>query len=381
MLAPISLRPTKKRIMKKILGRSIGMEASKLNLMAPINSLGYGVAGLNILKHLIQDIDVTLFPIGPVEVYSKEEAAMVSRVAKKPPMFDHTAPCLKIWHEYDLAERIGSSTFFSFPFFEITKFDKVRINHLNSCDGIIVASNWAADVVKSQIKNSIPVHTVPLGVDMGIFNDANFVSTNRCIFFNCGKWERRKGHDVLLEAFKIAFPSEDDVELWMMANNPFLSPKESREWEVYYQSDKRVELIERKGTHQEVADTMRKVTCGVFPSRAEGWNLELLEMMAMGKPVIATDYSAHTEFCTTDNSMLIEIESFEKAHDGKWFVGDVGEWASLDKNVMDQLVTHMREVYTRWKSGSVKNEEGIETAQKFSWKNTVSNLKGIIYDG
>ena len=135
------------------------MEASKLNLMAPINSLGYGVAGLNILKHLMQDIDVTLFPI----------------------------------------------------------------NHLNSCDEIIVASNWAADVVKGQIKNSIPVHVVPLGVDMGIFNDANFVSTNKCVFFNCGKWEKRKGHDVLLEAFKIAFPSEDDVELWMMTNNPFIT--------------------------------------------------------------------------------------------------------------------------------------------------------------
>ena len=79
--------------------------------------------------------------------------------------------------------------------------------------------------------------------------------------------------------------------------------------------------------------------------------------------------------------MLIEIESFEKANDGRWFIGDVGEWASLNQSVMDQLVGHMREVYGSWKSGALqKNEEGIKTAQKFSWQNTADKLKGIIYD-
>ena len=48
--------------------------------------------------------------------------------------------------------------------------------------------------------------------------------------------------------------------------------------------------------------------CGLFPARAEGWNLELLEMMACGKQVIATNYSAHTEFCTKENSILIESD-------------------------------------------------------------------------
>ena len=52
---------------------------------------------------------------------------------------------------------------------------------------------------------------------------------------------------------------------------------------------------------------MSQVDCGVFPSRAEGRNLELLEMMSAGKHVITTDYSAHTEFCTKDNAGLVPI--------------------------------------------------------------------------
>ena len=39
---------------------------------------------------------------------------------------------------------------------------------------------------------------------------------------------------------------------------------------------------------------MAEAHCGVFPARSEGWNLGLVEMLSMGRHVIATDYSAHT---------------------------------------------------------------------------------------
>ena len=66
---------------------------------------------------------------------------------------------------------------------------------------------------------------------------------------------------------------------------------------------------------------MSQTDCGVFPARAEGWNLELLEMMSCGKNVIATNYSSHTEFCNSENCMLVETTELEDAHDGKWFRG------------------------------------------------------------
>ena len=39
----------------------------KLNLMVPINYLGYGIAGRNIFLELNNKFDVTLFPIGNIE--------------------------------------------------------------------------------------------------------------------------------------------------------------------------------------------------------------------------------------------------------------------------------------------------------------------------
>jgi len=353
----------------------------KMNLMTPINPLGYGVAGLNIFRELVKSVDVTLFPIGQIEVDNQDDATLISQHMK--PTFDHTAPCLKIWHEFHMAERIGSGPFFGFPFFEITQFDETRISHLNSCDKVIVASNWAKEIVEDQVPNQESC-VAPLGVNTDIFDEnLKAQATGKCVFLNCGKWEKRKGHDILLEMFKQAFPHDQDVELWMLTSNPFLNQKETDEWVRYYQSDPRVKIIPRQKSHADLAAVMAGATCGIFPSRAEGWNLELLEMMALGKPVIATNYSAHTEFCTEENCMLINIEEFEAANDGKWFQGDVGDWACLEGNPFNQVIHYMREIYEEYSLPASKrlyNLEGVKTAQQFSWVDTAIEIEGIIYD-
>ena len=110
--------------------------------------------------------------------------------------------------------------------------------------------------------------------------------------------------------------------------------------------------------------------CGLYPSRAEGWNLELLETMAMNKPVIATNYSAHTEFCNNDNCMLVDIDSTEKAFDNKAFVGQ-GNWAKIGPNQIEQTINHMRYCYNNKIS---TNNNGVITANIYSWSNTADEI-------
>ena len=353
-----------------------------MNLMAPINSLGYGVAGLNILKSLSKDTEVACFALGNIEVTNADDARVVQEAVSRQSTFDKDAPCLKVWHEFAMAERVGKGPLFGFPFFEITKFDQNRIHNLKATDEVIVASQWAANIVEDNLNSSVPVHVCPLGVDRSIFNENGNTPTPQCTFLNCGKWEKRKGHDILLRAFTAAFPSEQDVQLTMLPTNPLLNAREKSEWETYYHSDSRVNIVHRIATHTEVATLMKQSTCGVFPSRAEGWNLELLEMMSCGKPVISTNYSAHTEFCTEENALLVEIDSMETASDGKWFNGDLGEWASLEGNAFDQLVSHMKSIYSEWQQNNfILNEAGIKTAIDFSWEATCQKIKGVVYEG
>ena len=94
-------------------------------------------------------------------------------------------------------------------------------------------------------------------------------------------------------------------------------------------------------------------------------------MMSMNKPVIATNYSAHTEFCNDKNCMLINIDKLEPAFDGKWFNGDKGNWAKFEEKQIEQTINWMRYVY---KNNIRDNKYGIETGKKFTWNNTVNQL-------
>ena len=163
----------------------------------------------------------------------------------------------------------------------------------------------------------------------------------------------------------------------MMNHNPFLSEKDDSEWKRLYKDgvgENQIKFIDRVNSHSQVADIMRMADCGVFPSRAEGWNLEALEMMACGRQVIVTNYSAHTEFCTPENSHLIEVDSLEPAFDGLWFKGE-GNWAQLGEKQINQLAEYMRKIHEQKQaSEDIFNLSGIETSDKFSWANTVDSI-------
>ena len=66
--------------------------------------------------------------------------------------------------------------------------------------------------------------------------------------------------------------------------------------------------------------------------RAEGFGLGVAEAMLLSKPVIVTDYSATTEFCKADNSMLVPCERVAippGQKDAVWYRA-VQTWAEPD---------------------------------------------------
>lgn len=357
-----------------------------INIIAPINLLGYGVTGLNIVKYLSNIMPVSLWPLGPMQVYNHEDIDIITQALECAKIFDTQAPCVKIWHQNDMAQFVGKGERIGFPIFELNQFNNVEKHHLESLDRIFVCSHWAKDVILNCINiNENLVHVVPLGVDTNIFKPSQInINNNKTIFFNCGKWEIRKGHDIIYDIFEQAFKNDDEVELWMMTNNPFLSPEEDKNWKNLYLNRKlghKIKFIDRVATHEEVYNIMKQVDCGIFPSRAEGWNLELLEMLACGRHVITTNYSAHTEFCNSENSYLVDINQKELAYDGKWFHGHCGEWAKISIDQIKEFAQHMRHVHEKKKQNQLYiNNNGVKTANSFSWSSSASTIKKILYD-
>jgi glycosyltransferase involved in cell wall biosynthesis len=129
------------------------------------------------------------------------------------------------------------------------------------------------------------------------------------------------------------------------------------------------------GTARDVAALMASADCGVFPVRAEGWNLEALEMMAMGKRIIASRATAHTAYMTAENAHLIALGAPEPATAG----GMRGTWGSWGDAQHEQLVEAMRAVHAaKQGAGLASNASGIATAAAHSWDASAAALLDAI---
>lgn len=348
-----------------------------INVTCSLSNTGYGIASKYILKQLDQfGHHISVISKGGYEADSHEDKTLFDKWISNGKLFPHDGTHLNIWHQFDLGQTFGRGKKYAFPFFELNRFSDLEKHHLKYPDELIVSSKWAAGIVKEQTDRES--HVVPLGVDNEIFSPApQEKSRTTYKFINAGKWEVRKGHDVLVEIFNKAFTKKDDVELILIPFNPFLNSQETIYWETKYKHSKlgnKISIVPHNNyTHFDIASIIRQCDCGIFPSRAEGWNLELLECMACGLPVVTTNYSAHTEFCNSFNSYLIEPKGLEEAYDGKWFFKQ-GDWAKLTDDSIDEFVHIMRHLYEK----RPYNIEGIETGQKFSWKNSAAKLLQVL---
>lgn len=346
--------------------------------MCPLGYTGYGYASLNIVKELHKNNDnICVLPIGQPNIDNEKDALIIKQYLDNIENVPYDAPSLKIWHQFDLLTRPGRGKYCAFPFFEIDTFSAIEKYHLNFPDLLLASCEWAKQIlINNNIKTDIKV--VPLGVDTSIFSPKPITKDpNKYIFCTIGKWEKRKNHDLIIECFNKAFTDSDEVELWMVTHNPFLNKQEEQYWLNLVSGSKlrnKIKVFPRLPSHESIAEVIGYSDCGLYISRGEGWNMELLESMAMNKPVIVSNYSAHTEYCNNSNAFIVDITETEPAHDDKWFFGQ-GNWAKFGQNQIDQTIEHMKYVY----SNKIRdNKAGLTTAQIYSWTNTATKIRSVV---
>lgn len=360
-----------------------------INIISPIGYTGYGIAGLNVVKGLHKlGHKVSLFLMGSPSIETQEDKSIIEQCLANAQYFDGTAPCIRIWHQHNLSQFVGKGKHIGFPFFELDRLNALEVHHVNYCDEVFVASEWAKEIVVRDLYNEFKypdcakhVHVVPLGVDRTHFNENPPLykmqppADKPFVFMNAGKFEVRKGHAVLVKVFNDTFTPADNVELWILPHNPFLSAQQTKEWESLYMKSPmgkagKVKIFPRQPTSKDVSELMKQADCGIFPTSSEGWGLETLEMLSCGKPVIATNYSGQTEYLKEGKESvdLIPVEKMIAAFDGVWFMGQDGQWAQLNSAKIGEL---MRKRYEDRNNNQDKvKEDAIRVAKMFNWERT-----------
>ena len=87
-----------------------------INVIAPANSLGYGVVGTNVTKYLSKIANVALWTIGNAEV-SEKDVSVLRECASNANFPNFSAPCVRIWHQHDMSQFVGRGMRVGFPIF------------------------------------------------------------------------------------------------------------------------------------------------------------------------------------------------------------------------------------------------------------------------
>jgi phosphatidylinositol alpha-mannosyltransferase len=113
----------------------------------------------------------------------------------------------------------------------------------------------------------------------------------------CGRYEPRKGLEVLLEAMA-HLPG--DVTLWVASEGPGLDQLEKQ-----YGADGRIHWLGRV-TDDEKIDRLNRATAFCAPSlRGESFGIVLLEAMAAGAALVASDIDGYRQVASADFDSLL----------------------------------------------------------------------------
>jgi len=212
-------------------------------------------------------------------------------------------------------------------------------------DEVWAPSSFCVDTIATV--SPVPVRRVPLPVEArpgGGFDRAHFgLADEPFVFlfaFNYLSYFERKNPIAVVEAFRRAFGDDPGALLVLKTSQKDFAPDEHERLRRAVGDASNVRLVEEYLSRDEVDALMRLCDCYVSLHRSEGYGLTLAEAMAYGKPVIATPYSAVTDFFNLNNGLPVRYRLVTLERDeGPYAAGT--RWADPD---VDHAAERMRAV-------------------------------------
>jgi glycosyltransferase involved in cell wall biosynthesis len=215
------------------------------------------------------------------------------------------------------------------------------------------------------------------------------------VVFSGGKFELRKGQDLLLRAMKILQEKYSDIilvncwyNIWpqsmqLMKYSRYIDfeYKEGCSWteimsHIYEINGLDPTRIKTYGlvSNEAQREIYKTTDIGVFPNRCEGGtNLVLMEYMACAKPAIVSFTSGHKDIVNRENALLLnDLYNFNLVDvDNKL----VGRWQEPS---VDQLVSNIEYAYHHREQIRKIGKRAGEDLKDYTWERSARHLLDIL---
>jgi glycosyltransferase involved in cell wall biosynthesis len=277
---------------------------------------------------------------------------------------------------------------YGYTFFE-NELTRHSFENARRFNRVLAGSSWCRDrLVEGGITHS---GVLLQGIDPAVFHPvAMEPRSERFVIFSGGKFELRKGQDLVLKAFKLLQDKYPDIVLvncwYNIWPDSMKLMTQSTHIRFEYHAGPWQELMGRtyamNGLKSERIITLDLVAnesqrelyaqtdIGVFPNRCEGGtNLVLMEYMACGRPVIASNTSGHRDIVTPDNALLLDrLSDFN-------IVGPGGEpIARWQEPALEELVAQIEYAYHHRDAIGKLGQRAGEDLKRFTWADTARRL-------
>lgn len=213
---------------------------------------------------------------------------------------------------------------------------------LSLVDEVWTATGFVADAIRRVTDR--PVHVTGHAVDvdrvaevqraeLGIADDAFVVHFS----FDANSTVARKNPNAAIDAFHRAFDGDPSAVFVLKVRNMQQAEHLARQGDPHavglmqrLADDPRIVLVTGEWTHARSLGLIEMADCFISLHRSEGYGYAIAEAMALGTPVVATDYSGNRDLLTAQEGWPVPAELVEVLPE-EYFYWEAGmEWAEAD---------------------------------------------------
>ena len=342
---------------------------------------GYAISSRNILQALdAEGVDARYqYVYGKNTPCPAEEPEITDdytiQVIKSRSFKDHTIQT--VYAQGDVFQKNTGKYKIGFTMLEVTGLPTQWVKQANCMQEIWVPSQFNLETFKtSGVK--VPIHVIPLGTDPAFFNPQikSFKTHKKFTFLSVFEWTERKAPEKLIKIFAEEFRRKEDVLLLCKIINNDRSIDVVREVENMHLPNDHAEIIflyNQVIPNYQLGSLYTSADCFVLPTRGEGFGLPIMEAMACGLPVIATNWSAQTDFMNDKIAYPIRVKQLIDAKAKcPHYAGF--QWADPEEEHLRYLLRYIYEHQAEaQQKGLAASKEILE---KWTWQKTVRKIIG-----